>query len=70
MRAKRVRLELTLDDAVFLKRVLQDQKSLIRARSVKEGDAPSRVFDHVVTLDEALSEAISTYRAKYPKGGN
>lgn len=67
MRPKRVRLELTLDDAVFLRRVLQDQKSLIKARSTKEGDAPSRVFEHVVHLDDMLSEALAVYKAKYPQ---
>lgn len=67
MRPKRVRLELTLDDAIFLGRVLHDQKALVKARAVKDGDAPSRVFDHVVHLDDLLSEAISVYKAKYPK---
>ena len=67
MRPKRVRLELSVVDATFLRRVLQDQKALVKARSAKAGDAPSRVFEHVVHLDDMLSEAIAIYKAKYPQ---
>lgn len=67
MRPKRVRIELTIEDAIFLGRVLKDQKALVKARSVKDGDIPSRVFEHVVHLDDMLSEAIAIYKAKYPQ---